>query len=68
LTTGVVNEVRAFVRLRQAGHENSEVVTRLDALEKRVAGHDEDLQKMFAALRALLESPRRNQRRIGFGA
>jgi hypothetical protein len=43
-------------------------VTRLDVLEKSVAGHDEDLQKMFAALRALLESPRRNQRRIGFGA
>jgi hypothetical protein len=40
---------------------------KLAALERKVAGHDEDLKQMFAALRALLDPPTRPRRAIGFG-
>lgn len=59
--------VRAFIRLREFARGHGEIVKRLDALEKKVAGHDEDLLQMFAALRALLEPPPKRRRRIGFG-
>jgi hypothetical protein len=58
--------VRAFVRLREFARGHREIVNRLDALEKRVAGHDEDLQQMFQALRVLLDPARKSGRRIGF--
>jgi len=58
--------VRAFIRLREFGRRHSEIGKRLDALEKKVAGHDEDLLQMFEAIRALFETPEKNRRRIGF--
>jgi hypothetical protein len=39
---------------------------RLDALEEKVTGHDEDLREMFNALRALLTPSPRTGREIGF--
>jgi hypothetical protein len=59
--------VRAFVRLRDFARTHSELAAKLTALERKVAGHDEDLKQMFAALRALLDLPTRPRRAIGFG-
>ena len=58
--------VRAFIRLRQFASGHTEIVKRLDALERRVTDHDDDLRDMFNALRALLAPSPRNTRRIGF--
>lgn len=58
--------VCAFVRLRQLAGSHVEIATRLSALERRVAGHDEELKAMFAALRALVEPPGPERRRTGF--
>ncbi len=60
--------VRAFARMRELARNHVEVAQRLSALERKVAGHDEDLKQMFAALRALLSPPERPRRRIGFGS
>jgi hypothetical protein len=60
--------VRAFVRFRELAHENGEIAQRLSALEKRVAGHDDDLVEMFGALRQLLRPPDKPRRRIGFAS
>jgi len=58
--------VRAFIRLRQFACGHTEITKRLDALEQKVAGHDEALKEMFAALRALLAQPEKPRRGIGF--
>ena len=60
--------VRAFIRLREFARGHKEIATRLDALEKKVAGHDEDLLQMFAALRALIGAETKPRKRIGFQA
>lgn len=58
--------VRAFVRLREYARGHAEIGKRLDALERKVTGHDEDLREMFTALRALLTPSPRTRREIGF--
>jgi len=58
--------IRAFVRLRAYARGHAEIAKRLDALERRVTDHDDDLGEMFNSLRALLKPSPRNQREIGF--
>ena len=58
--------VRAFVRLREYARGHAEMTKRLDALERRVTDHDDDLREMFNALRALLTPSPRSGREIGF--
>lgn len=60
--------VRAFVRLRSLTTDRADLAAKLAALERKVAGHDEELKQMFAALRALLSPPQPPRRRIGFAA
>lgn len=58
--------VRAFIRLRQFARGHADIMKRLAALERKVAGHDEDLKQMFEALRALIAPPEKPKRGIGF--
>lgn len=59
--------VRAFIRLRDLSRRHADIAAKLADLERKVAGHDEDLKKMFGALRTLLGPPRAlSRRRIGF--
>jgi len=58
--------VRAFIRLREFARGHTEIMKRLSALERKVAGHDEDLTQMFEALRALLAPREKPRRGIGF--
>jgi hypothetical protein len=58
--------VRAFIRLREFARGHTEIARRLDALERKVTGHDDDLREMFNALRALLAPSPRAKREIGF--
>jgi len=58
--------VRAFVRLREYARGHTEIMQRLDALERRVTDHDDDLGEMFDTLRALLMPSPRSGRDIGF--
>lgn len=58
--------VRAFVRLRDFARSHEELARQLAAVERRVSGHDVELQRVLAALRQLLEPPARLRRSIGF--
>ena len=58
--------VRAFLRMRALAGTYAQLATKLDALERQVAGHDTDLKQMFKALRALIEPARKPRRQIGF--
>jgi hypothetical protein len=56
----------AALLLREFARGHAETAKRLDALERKVTGHDEDLREMFNALRALLTPSPRTSRAIGF--
>jgi hypothetical protein len=58
--------VRAFVRLREYARGHGEITKRLDAIERRVTDHDENLRDMFDSLRELLTPSTRTTREIGF--
>jgi hypothetical protein len=58
--------IRAFIRLRGFARGHGEITRRLDALERRVTDHDDDLREMFDSLRELLMPTSRSVREIGF--
>jgi len=58
--------VRAFVRLRDLTRGHAALAANLAALERKVIGHDEDLKTVFAALRAIIGTPKKAGRPIGF--
>ena len=60
--------VRAFLRLREWVAGQAELVAKLAELERRVAGHDQDLRAMVQAIRQLMTPPETPRRRIGFKA
>jgi len=64
--------VRAFVKLRQVLASNTELVRKLEALEKSVATLDARTRKQFEevyrAIRALMAPPAAESRPIGFTA
>lgn len=58
--------VRAFLRMRESVAGQKELSTRLTRLERKVGGHDRELQAILRALRGLIEPPETLRRRIGF--
>jgi hypothetical protein len=55
--------VRAFVRMRETLTSHRELAQRLNAIEKT---YDERFRVVFDAIRALMEPPKTQRRRIGF--
>lgn len=60
--------VRAFLRLRDLTALHRELAAKLDGLERRVTGHDDELQAILTALRELIQPPSRPRRAIGFAS
>ena len=59
--------VRAFVRLREILAQSVELARRLSQLERRLAGHDEQILSLVAVIRQLAStSSVPERRRIGF--
>ncbi len=58
--------VRAFVQLRDVAVAHRQLAIKLSALERQVAGHDEELKSIIVALRRLIVVPAKQRRRIGF--
>ena len=59
--------VRAFVRLREVLTQSVELARRLSQLERRLAGHDEQILSLVAVIRQLAStSSVPERRRIGF--
>jgi hypothetical protein len=59
--------VRAFLRLREWVAGQAQLAPKLTDLERRVAGHDEQLIAIVQAIRRLMTPPDVPRRRIGFG-
>jgi hypothetical protein len=60
--------VLAFVRMRRAIAGNRNVLTKLAKLERRLEGHDTDIQDLMNAIRELMSPPEPTRTRIGFEA
>lgn len=60
--------VRAFVRMRQMLSTNIQLAHKLQELERRVGGHDENIQGLITAIRRLMTQPASKRKPIGFGA
>jgi hypothetical protein len=59
--------MRTFVQLRSIASANEELGKKLDDLERRVAGHDQEISEIIRAIRALATPPALvPKRRIGF--
>ena len=59
--------VRAFVKLRELALAHKELAVKLEELERKVAGHDEAIRSLVAAIRQLMAPPdAKPRRRIGF--
>lgn len=58
--------MRAFVSMRKMLLSNEEVSKKLAEIENRLGGHDEDFKKVFTAIRLLMSSPNKSDKKIGF--
>jgi hypothetical protein len=61
--------VRIFTQMREMLLTNKDILLKLEQLEKKAMGHDEDIQLIFEAVKGLLTQPKEQQpprRRIGF--
>jgi hypothetical protein len=59
--------VRAFVKLREMLATNTDLAHKIDALERKYADHNRDIQVIFKAIKKLLEPPPEPpKKRIGF--
>lgn len=61
--------MRAFVKLREVMATHKDLAHKIEALERKYAEHDEEIQVIFRAIKKLLEPPRTApRRRIGLRA
>jgi hypothetical protein len=62
-----VHVVRAFVKLRQIVASHRQLAQKMEELERRLDGHDADIQALLGAIRELMVPPPEPPRkRIGF--
>ncbi len=58
--------MRAFVNMRKLAVTNEEVAKRLAVIERKIDHHDDNFKKVFGAIRAMLTSPPKPQKQIGY--
>ena len=58
--------VRAFLKLREWVAGQAHLAAKLAELERRVAGHDQELKAVVRAIRRLIAPPDVPRRKIGF--
>jgi hypothetical protein len=58
--------MRIYTQMREMILTNKEILLQLEKIEKKVSGHDEDLQLVFEYLKQLIHTPDPPRKRIGF--
>ena len=58
--------IRIFTKLREMLLTNTELLLKLEQLEKQVVQNSEDIQMIFSALKELLNPPAEPRTRVGF--
>ena len=58
--------IRIFTRMREVLLTHKDILLQLEKIERKLTGHDEDIQLIFKYLKQLLNPPQQPRRRIGF--
>ena len=58
--------IRVFTRMREMIMTHKDILLQLEKIEKKLAGHDEDITLIFGYLKQLLNPPSPPRQRIGF--
>jgi hypothetical protein len=58
--------IRVFTRMRQMLLTHKDILLQLEKMERKLSGHDEDIQLIFKYLKQLLNPPQQPRKRIGF--
>ena len=58
--------IRIFTKLREMLLTHTEILLKLEQLERQVVQNSEDIQMIFAALKELLNTPAEPRPRVGF--
>jgi len=58
--------IRIFTRMREMIMTHKDILLQLEKIEKKLSGHDEDIQLIFKYLKQLLNPPQQPRKRIGF--
>jgi hypothetical protein len=58
--------IRIFTRLREVLLTNKDILLKIEQIERKIMGHDEEIQMIFTALKELLNPPQQPRKRIGF--
>jgi chaperonin cofactor prefoldin len=58
--------MRAFVKLREIMFTHKDLAHKIEALERKYAQHDEEIQVIFKTIKKLLAPPKSPKLRIGF--
>jgi hypothetical protein len=58
--------IRVFTRMREMLLTHKEILLQLEKMEKKLAGHDEDITLIFQYLKQLLNPPQLPRQKIGF--
>lgn len=58
--------VRIFNKMKELLLTNKDILLKLEQLENRVNGHDENIKIIFEALKQLINPPNEPRKRIGF--
>lgn len=48
--------MRAFVKLRETVSLNRQLALKMELLERKIAGHDDEIKRLFEAIRSLMQS------------
>jgi ORF6N domain len=58
--------IRVFTKMRELLLTHKDILLQLEKIEKKLSGHDEDIQLIFQYLKQLLNPPQPPRRKIGF--
>jgi hypothetical protein len=58
--------IRLFTRLRELILNHNEILLKMEEIEKRIGGTEEDIQMIFGYLKQLLHTPNPPRQQIGF--
>ena len=60
--------MRTFVQLRKIRVSHSKLANKIEKIEKRIEGHDEQFQAVFEVIKRIIESEKKPTKKIGFTA
>jgi hypothetical protein len=58
--------IDVFVKLREMLLTHKDILLKIEQIEKKITGHDEEIQMIFAAIKELIDPPKEPRKRIGF--